>query len=107
MSLPPYHMAAVSNTLTNLFAGRRVLVLENFDPVAWLELVRREGVTSAMVVPTMLARGLDADADRSVPSLRSLAYGGAKMPPRVIERALREWPQVDFINAYGLTETSS
>jgi acyl-CoA synthetase (AMP-forming)/AMP-acid ligase II len=29
------------------------------------------------------------------------------MPPRVIEQALREWPHVDFVNAYGLTETSS
>ena len=107
MSVPPYHIAAVSNTLTNLFAGRRVLVLEAFDPVGWLELVRREAVTSAMVVPTMLARLLDADGDRSVPSLRSLAYGGAPMPARVIGRALREWPHVDFVNAYGLTETSS
>src|SRR3954452_9067275 len=67
MSVPPYHIAAVSNALTNLFAGRRVLVLESFDPVAWLELVRREGVTSAMVVPTMLARLVEADTDRSVP----------------------------------------
>jgi acyl-CoA synthetase (AMP-forming)/AMP-acid ligase II len=107
MSVPPYHIAAVSNALTNLFAGRRVLVLEAFDPVAWLDLVRREEVTHAMVVPTMLARILDADADRAVPSLRSLAYGGAPMPERVIERALREWPHVGFVNAYGLTETSS
>lgn len=29
------------------------------------------------------------------------------MPLRVIEHALREWPMVDFVNAYGLTETSS
>jgi acyl-CoA synthetase (AMP-forming)/AMP-acid ligase II len=108
MSVPPYHIAAVSNALTNLYAGRRVLVLENFSAAAWLEIVRTERVTNAMVVPTMLARIMDAeDLDRSVPSLRSLAYGGAKMPQRVIERALREWPHVDFVNAYGLTETSS
>jgi acyl-CoA synthetase (AMP-forming)/AMP-acid ligase II len=108
MSVPPYHIAAVSNALTNLFAGRRVLVLENFIAEKWLELVRAERVTNAMVVPTMLARILDCeDVDRSVPSLRSLAYGGAKMPLRVIERALAEWPHVDFVNAYGLTETSS
>jgi len=37
----------------------------------------------------------------------ALSYGGAKMPLPVIERALRVWPQVDFVNAYGLTETSS
>jgi acyl-CoA synthetase (AMP-forming)/AMP-acid ligase II len=107
MSVPPYHIAAVSNALTNLFAGRRVLVLENFTPGAWLQLVRSERVTQAMVVPTMLARILDEGTDRAVPSLRSLAYGGAPMPARVIERALREWPHVDFVNAYGLTETSS
>ncbi|WP_448628220.1 class I adenylate-forming enzyme family protein [Geodermatophilus sp. URMC 64] len=107
MSVPPYHIAAVSNALTNLFAGRRVLVLEAFTPESWLDLVRAEGVTQAMVVPTMLARILEHDGDRSVPTLRSLAYGGAPMPTRVIERALREWPEVDFVNAYGLTETSS
>jgi acyl-CoA synthetase (AMP-forming)/AMP-acid ligase II len=108
MSVPPYHIAAVSNALTNLFAGRRVLVLENFAERTWLDLVRTERVTNAMVVPTMLARIMDADdVDRSVPTLRSLAYGGARMPARVIEKALREWPHVDFVNAYGLTETSS
>jgi len=108
MSVPPYHIAAVSNALTNLYAGRRVVVLEDFTPEKWLAVVRAERITQAMVVPTMLARMMDADGlDRTVPTLRSLAYGGAKMPPRVIERALREWPQVGFVNAYGLTETSS
>ncbi|MFI7667605.1 class I adenylate-forming enzyme family protein [Nocardia sp. NPDC049526] len=108
MSVPPYHIAAVSNVLTNLYAGRRVLTLEQFTPQQWLELVREQRITNAMVVPTMLARIMDGDGlDRSVPSLRGLAYGGAKMPVRVIETALREWPHVDFVNAYGLTETSS
>ncbi|SDE54996.1 class I adenylate-forming enzyme family protein [Pseudonocardia oroxyli] len=108
MSVPPYHIAAVSNALTNLYAGRRVIVLEAFTPQDWVETVRDQGVTNAMVVPTMLARIMDEPGlDRSVPSLRSLAYGGAAMPRRVVEQALREWPAVDFVNAYGLTETSS
>jgi acyl-CoA synthetase (AMP-forming)/AMP-acid ligase II len=108
MSVPPYHISAISNVLTNVFAGRRFITLEPFSPHSWLSLVRDQGVTNAMVVPTMLARIMDApDVDRSVPSLRALAYGGAKMPLRVIEQALREWPLVDFVNAYGLTETSS
>ncbi|MFA1546043.1 class I adenylate-forming enzyme family protein [Actinomadura chokoriensis] len=108
MSVPPYHIAAVSNVLTNLYAGRRCLTLHSFTPDGWLELVRAEGVTNAMVVPTMLARIMDAPVpDRSAPSLRALAYGGARTPRRIIERALREWPHVGFVNAYGLTETSS
>lgn len=108
MSVPPYHIAAVSNVLTNLYAGRRVVTLEQFTPDGWLDLVRQQRITNAMVVPTMLARIMDTEGlDRSVPSLRALAYGGAKMPVRVIETALRAWPHVDFVNAYGLTETSS
>jgi len=107
VSVPPYHIAAVANVITNLYAGRRTLVLEAFTPGEWLRTVREEGVTSAMVVPTMLARIIDSDEDRAVPSLRSLSYGGAPMPAALIERALREWTGVDFVNAYGLTETSS
>ena len=108
VSVPPYHIAAVSNALTNLYAGRRMIVLESFTPRAWVELVRDQGITNAMVVPTMLARIMgEPGLDRNVPSLRALAYGGASMPRRVIEQALREWPGVGFVNAYGLTETSS
>jgi acyl-CoA synthetase (AMP-forming)/AMP-acid ligase II len=107
VSVPPYHIAAVANAVTNLYAGRRCIVLEQFTGEEWLELVRREGVTHALVVPTMLARIVEADTDRAVPSLRSLAYGGAPMPVSVVERAMQLWPEVDFVNAYGLTETSS
>jgi acyl-CoA synthetase (AMP-forming)/AMP-acid ligase II len=82
-------------------------VLEAFTPGEWLRTVREEEVSSAMVVPTMLARIIDSEQDRSVPTLRSLSYGGAPMPAALIERALREWTGVDFVNAYGLTETSS
>lgn len=106
VSVPPYHIAAVANVISNLYAGRRLLTLEAFTPEQWLQLVRAEGVTNALVVPTMLAR-IMAAGDLDVPTLRTLAYGGAAMPQPVIERALAAWGHVDFVNAYGLTETSS
>jgi acyl-CoA synthetase (AMP-forming)/AMP-acid ligase II len=106
--VPPYHIAAVANAVTNLYAGRRSVILEQFSGAQWLALARRERITNALVVPTMLARIVNADdEDLHVPTLRTVAYGGAAMPPQVIERALRAWPEVDFVNAYGLTETSS
>ncbi|MFF0818643.1 class I adenylate-forming enzyme family protein [Rhodococcus sp. NPDC003318] len=107
VSVPPYHIAAVANVITNLYAGRRTMVLEQFTPEQWLDTVRGEGITNALVVPTMLSRIVDSDADKSIPTLRGLAYGGAPMPARVIEQALQLWPEVGFVNAYGLTETSS
>jgi acyl-CoA synthetase (AMP-forming)/AMP-acid ligase II len=105
--VPPYHIAAVANVISNLFAGRRTVILGHFDAAGWLETVRTEQVTNALVVPTMLARIVSCDGDLSVTTLRTLAYGGAPMPRRVIEKALALWPEVGFVNAYGLTETSS
>ncbi|RYF46618.1 MAG: long-chain fatty acid--CoA ligase, partial [Comamonadaceae bacterium] len=32
VSVPPYHIAAVANVITNLYAGRRMVVLEQFTP---------------------------------------------------------------------------
>ncbi|MBA4025356.1 MAG: AMP-dependent synthetase [Gordonia sp.] len=107
VSVPPYHIAAVANVISNLFAGRRTLVLEQFRPEEWLDVARRERVTNALIVPTMLSRIVECPADKSLPHLRGLAYGGAPMSSALIERALRTWPDVGFVNAYGLTETSS
>jgi acyl-CoA synthetase (AMP-forming)/AMP-acid ligase II len=109
VSVPPYHVAGLANLLSNLYAGRRVVYLEQFDADAWVEAVRREGITNAMVVPTMLARICDAlEADGGdLPTLRALSYGGARTPATVLERAMRLLPDAAFTNAYGLTETSS
>lgn len=110
VSVPPYHVAGLANLLTNLYAGRRLVYLRQFAPEAWLETVRRESVTHALLVPTMLARVVDVlgpDGEADTPSLKSLAYGGARMPRPVLERALRAFPSTGFVNAYGLTETTS
>ena len=112
VSVPPYHVAGMAAILSNVYAGRRVVQLPNFDAAAWVDLVRREAVTSAMVVPTMLTRiveHLDAEGPvgQGLPTLRSLSYGGGKMPRPTIERALELLPHTAFVNAYGLTETSS
>jgi acyl-CoA synthetase (AMP-forming)/AMP-acid ligase II len=110
VSVPPYHVAGVANLLSNLYAGRRIVYIDRFDPEVWLGIVRDQKVTQAMVVPTMLAQIVDhlRDAgDADTPSLRTLSYGGARMPAPVLTRALELFPTTGFVNAYGLTETSS
>ncbi|MFC5752711.1 class I adenylate-forming enzyme family protein [Actinomadura rugatobispora] len=109
VSMPPYHIAAVASVLSNLYAGRRVVYLPDFTAEAWLELARRERVTSAMVVPTMLSRVVEhlGTGSAGVPSLRTLLYGGSRMPRSLLARALVAFDGVGFVNAYGMTETSS
>ncbi len=109
ISVPPYHIAGVGTVLTNTFAGRRIMYLPNFTAAQWLATVRDEGISQAMLVPTMLARIVDHldGAAADVPALRAIAYGGARRPRPVLEKALRCLPGAGFTNAYGLTETSS
>lgn len=107
--VPPYHIAGVSAALSNVYAGRKMVYLPQFDAREWVRLVQEEGVTSATVVPTMLDRivtVLESEAV-SLPTLRSLAYGGSKVPLPLVRKALALLPSVGFVNAYGLTETSS
>lgn len=109
VSVPPYHVAGVSSVLSSTFAGRRIVYLAAFSPEAWVAAAREEGITHAMVVPTMLGRILEVleREGETLPHLRHLSYGGGRMPTLVVERALALLPDVDFVNAYGLTETSS
>jgi acyl-CoA synthetase (AMP-forming)/AMP-acid ligase II len=110
--VPPYHIAGVSAALSNLYAGRKMVYLPNFDAQEWVRLINAEHVTTATVVPTMLDRIITVleNGDGTaieLPSLRNLAYGGSKVGLPLVRRALELLPNVGFVNAYGLTETSS
>lgn len=107
--VPPYHIAGVSAALSNLYAGRKMVYLTQFDAREWVRLVESEGVTSATVVPTMLDRIVTVLESEStaLPTLRTLAYGGSKVALPLVRKALELLPAVGFVNAYGLTETSS
>ncbi|MBJ7483152.1 AMP-binding protein [Brevundimonas sp.] len=110
VSVPPYHIAGIAALLSSIYAMRRIVLLPAFEPKAWTQLCGAERVTNAFVVPTMLSRvveGLDDEQARNLLSLRSIAYGGGRMPLELVARALELFPSCGFTNAYGLTETSS
>jgi acyl-CoA synthetase (AMP-forming)/AMP-acid ligase II len=109
LAVPTFHVAGVAGLLSAVYTGRRVVGLPRFSAEAWIDAAHREQATHVFLVPTMLARivaALDASG-RPAPKLRHLAYGGARMPLPVLERALELFPDTNFVNAYGLTESSS
>ncbi|WP_025736465.1 class I adenylate-forming enzyme family protein [Mycobacterium genavense] len=107
--VPPYHIAGVGDALSNLYAGRKMVYLPNFDANEWVRLIGAEHVTTATLVPTMLDRVVTVleAGGHDLTSLRNLAYGGSKVGLPLVRRALELLPNVGFVNAYGLTETSS
>jgi acyl-CoA synthetase (AMP-forming)/AMP-acid ligase II len=96
--------------MPTLWTGRRLVMMPQFEPAAWLDLVERERVTHAFVVPTMMKQILEHPrvAHCDLASLEVLSYGGAPMPFPVIRRALEALPSsIGFVNAFGQTETTS
>jgi len=109
LTMPLYHVAGIQAMLAATYGGRTLAMMRQFDVDEWLETVQREKANRAMLVPTMLKRVIDhPDFDKyDLSSLKVVTYGAAPMPFEVIKKAIEVLPGVNFINAFGQTETAS
>lgn len=108
VSVPFYHVAGATTMLSAVWAGRKMVILPQFDPGAWLKAVQEHKVTHSFVVPTMLKRIMEhPDFDKTdISSLKLVAYGAAPMPYEVVTKAVEKF-ECGLMNAYGQTESTS
>ena len=85
-------------------AAASTVVLEPFDAEGTARQLREGDITLASLVPTMLARILDAGG-RPGPRLRRVLLGGGPCPPALLRRAADAGFPVS--QTYGLTEACS
>jgi acyl-CoA synthetase (AMP-forming)/AMP-acid ligase II len=109
LTVPLHHIAGVQAVMAAIYGGRTLVLQRQFDEEGWMKLVQEEQVNRAMMVPTMLKRLMDQPSFGSydLSSLRVITYGAAPMPLEVIKKAIVEFPNTRFINAFGQTETAS
>ena len=109
LSVPLYHIAGMQSVMAAVYGGRTLLMMRQFEPVEWMELVQKEQANRVMMVPTMLKQLMDhPQFDKyDLSSLEVITYGAAPMPLEVIKRAIEKFPDTRFINAFGQTETAS
>ena len=109
LTVPLHHIAGVQAVMAAVYGGRTLVLQRQFDEEGWMKLVQEEKVNRAMMVPTMLKRLMDRPAfkDYDLSSLQVITYGAAPMPLEVIKKAIVEFPNTRFINAFGQTETAS
>ncbi|MEO3937052.1 long-chain fatty acid--CoA ligase [Dermatophilaceae bacterium Soc4.6] len=104
---PLFHIGALGlSALPVLYAGGTVVVVPAFDPVALVDLMAREAVTTQFLVPAMwaaLARYGDLE-HHPLPALRWGLVGGAPCPLTVIEH-FRDLGYV-LCEGFGMTELS-
>ncbi|HEX6017630.1 MAG TPA: AMP-binding protein [Burkholderiaceae bacterium] len=102
---PLTHAAGVY-LLPCLLRGARNVIADRFDAAALLRDVERHRITHLMLVPTMLARvvdALDAGVRADLSSLRIINYGTAPASLALLERALAHFGPI-LRQQYGMTE---
>ena len=105
ISLPMFHVGALSPVLGCLYRGVTLVVLKSFDPKLSWELVKTEHITNTLMVPVMLQFMLAVyrPDEHDASSLRWVMSGAAPVPVSLITayQALG----IEIHQVYGLTET--
>jgi o-succinylbenzoate---CoA ligase len=105
-AMPLTHVGGLSILIRSLIYATTAVLHRGFDTEAVLaELMSPERrITMVSLVPTMLARLLDAGLTRP-PTLRWALVGGGPIDPSLLQRAARAG--VAVAPTYGMTETCS
>src|SRR5215475_866024 len=85
---PFFHIAGLSGLYVSTAIGAKLSLLYKWDTSRAMELITRENINSAAMVPTLLRRLIEwaEDNDVSLPSLSGFGAGGAPVPPDLIQR---------------------
>jgi fatty-acyl-CoA synthase len=104
---PMFHLADAWATWAITWAGGTHIFATSFDPSEVLEIMEKEQATISNMIPTMLNLLVNhPDAKRwNYSSLRVLLSGGAPIAPEVVKKLVQTF-QCDYIQTYGMTETS-
>lgn len=93
-----------------LFGGKLCVVTEEEkkDPHLYLELLSREKVTVLNQTPSAFYNLIEeASMGEKLPlSIRYIIFGGEALAPIKLKRWLNLYPDVLFVNMYGITETT-
>ena len=105
-TLPLFHVGGMAMVFRVLFDRGALVLSARFDPGEANDAFDRAGITHASLVPTTLARLLEArEGRRFSPDVRAVLIGGGPMSPALLEsaRALG----LPCLQTYGMTEACS
>jgi acyl-CoA synthetase (AMP-forming)/AMP-acid ligase II len=105
--MPLFHVAGTNVSFAGLAHGCRVIIVADFNPAGALDLIARERVAHAFIVPSMIQMLLQAPGIETydLSSLRSISYGASPISEAVLKAAKARFG-CQFIQFYGMTESS-
>ena len=105
VAMPLFHVGGSSYMQFGIHAGIPSIMTREVDGAA-LAGALLAGATRTFLVPAVLGRVMEMgpDAIALFNRLRTFVYGASPMPPALLAKALKEFPDTDFVQVYGLTE---
>ncbi len=106
VTTPLAHRTGCSRMFNALGLGGTLVVMEKFDPVRALELIERERITVAGLVPTVIRMLLPhiRENPRRCDSLRRLIVAAEAFPVALKREIIALLPQAQIFSLFGLTE---
>lgn len=104
---PLFHIGGMGSLLFGVYKGLNTLLHRSFDPLQFVEDVEQYPVSNVFMVPAMIMAvlqipGIEA---RDFSNLTQVFYGASPISESVLRRAMDVF-QCDFIQMYGMTETT-
>ncbi|PVG80800.1 AMP-dependent synthetase [Nocardioides gansuensis] len=105
---PMYHGAGFAFGYAPVFTGGTVTMLNRWDAAAFLDLVERDRVQSAFLIPThaqgLRSLGPEALTSRDLDSLDTLYFNAAALPWALKQWVMESFPRCGVHELYGSTE---
>jgi acyl-CoA synthetase (AMP-forming)/AMP-acid ligase II len=105
VAMPLFHVGGSSYIQGSIHDGMTSIMTREADGASLVGALMA-GATRTFLVPAVLAKVMEMgpDAVKLFSQLRTFAYGASPMPPALLGSALKEFPNLDFVQVYGLTE---
>jgi long-chain acyl-CoA synthetase len=105
--MPLFHIAGCGWALAGMSLGAETVLEREFDPMRTLDLLA-DDVTHAFFVPVILQvlTSIPGAKERDFSGVRYIVYGASPITEAVLLRSLETFPQTNFVQVYGLTETT-
>lgn len=107
--MPMFHIASIAAWGLLAPTGGATVVLPAFDPGLALAAIEEHDINFMGAVPTMLEMMLSHPdyTPASLSSLELILYGAAPMPAELLDRLLAQYPNLSFVQTYGMTESAA
>jgi acyl-CoA synthetase (AMP-forming)/AMP-acid ligase II len=108
LPVPLFHITGIAGIfLKSLSGGVKLVIMKKWDAGKALDLIEHEECAQFMGVPTMVRDMMEhpSFSEQRVKTLKTMATGGAPVPPTQLAQLESKAKNVSSGQAYGLTET--